>query len=96
MGIDEIVENVVKHIGDLDKAYIINEFAQGNPGNILDLVLVGKSFEYDYLNKLVRKAENSVSFKIGYIAVFPEEATQYIPDKTKTLLAWSVGDNFYN
>ena len=94
VGIEEIVDNVVNHIGELEKGYIINDFAQGNPGNILDLLLVGKNFDYDYLNKLVRKAEESVSFKIRYIAVSPEEATQYIPDKTKTLLVWSAGDNF--
>lgn len=94
VGIEEIVDNVVKHIGELEKGYIINDFAQGNPGNILDLLLVGKNFDYNYLNKLVRKAEESVSFKIRYIAVSTEEATQYIPDKTKTLLVWSAGDKF--
>jgi len=94
VGIEEIVDNVVNHIGELEKGYIINDFAQGNPGNILDLLLVGKNFDYDYLNKLVRKAEESVSFKIRYIAVSPDEAAQYIPDKAKTLLVWSVGDNF--
>ena len=94
VGIEEIVDNVVNHIGDLEKGYIINDFAQGNPGNILDLLLVGKNFDYDYLNKLVRKAEESVSFKIRYIAVSPDEATQYIPDKTKTLLVWSAGDKY--
>ena len=94
VGIEEIVDNVVNHIGELEKGYIINDFAQGNPGNILDLLLVGKNFNYDYLNKLVRKAEDTVSFKIRYIAVSPEEAAQYIPDKTKTLLVWSAGDNF--
>ncbi|PKO98487.1 MAG: transcriptional regulator [Bacteroidetes bacterium HGW-Bacteroidetes-8] len=94
VGIEEIVDNVVKHIGELERGYIINDFAQGNPGNILDLLLVGKNFDYDYLNKLVRKAEESVSFKIRYIAVSPNEASQYIPDKTKTLLVWSAGDKF--
>ena len=94
VGIEEIVEKVVNQIGELEKGYIINDFAQGNPGNILDLLLVGKNFDYDYLNKLVRKAEESVSFKIRYIAVSPEEAIKYIPDKTKTLLVWSIGDNF--
>lgn len=94
VGIDDIVDNVVKHVGELERGYIINDFAQGNPGNILDLLLVGNNFDYDYLNKLVRKAEESVSFKIRYIAVSPEEATQYIPDKTKSLLIWSVGDKF--
>jgi len=94
VGIEEIVDSVVNHIGELEKGYIINDFAQGNPGNILDLLLVGKNFDHDYLNKLIRKAEESVSFKIRYIAVSPDEASQYIPDKTKTLLVWSVGDNF--
>lgn len=94
VGIEVIVDNVVNHIGDLEKGYIINDFAQGNSGNILDLLLVGKNFDFDYLNKLIRKAEESVSFKIRYIAVTPEEATQYIPDKTKTLLVWSAVDKF--
>jgi hypothetical protein len=94
VGIEEIVDNVVNHIGELEKGYIINDFAQGNPGNILDLLLVGKNFDYDYLNKLVRKAEDGVSFKIRYIAVSPEEASKYIPDKAKTLLVWSAGDKF--
>lgn len=94
VGIEEIVDSVVKHIGQLERGYIINDFAQGNPGNILDLLLVGKNFDYDFLNKLVRKAEDNVSFKIRYIAVSPEEATQYIPNKTKTLLVWAAGDVF--
>ncbi len=94
VGIEEIVESVVQHIGDLEKGYIINDFAQGNPGNVLDLLLVGKNFDYEYLNKLVRKAEENVSFKIRYIAVSPDEAAQYIPDKTRSLLVWSAGDNF--
>lgn len=94
VGIEEIVDNVVNHIGELEKGYIINDFAQGNPGNILDLLLVGKNFDHAYINTLARKAEESVSFKIRYITVSPDEVEQYIPDKTKTLLVWSVGDHF--
>ena len=94
VGIEEIVDNVVNKIGELEKGYIINDFAQGHPSNILDLLLVGKNFDYNYLNKLVRKAEESVTFKIRYIAVSPEEAEQYILDKTKTLLVWYAGDKF--
>lgn len=42
VGIDKIVDGVAKHIGELERGYIINDFAQGNPGNILDLLLIGK------------------------------------------------------
>ena len=92
VGIEEIVESVVNKIGELEKGYIINDFAQGNPGNILDLLLVGRNFDHEFLNKLIRKAEENVSFKIRYIAVSPEEAEYFIPDKTRTLLVWSAGD----
>ncbi len=92
VGIEEIVESVVNQIGELEKGYIINDFAQGNPGNILDLLLVGRNFDHEFLNKLIRKAEENVSFKIRYIAVSPEEAEHYIPDKTRTLLVWAAGD----
>lgn len=33
-GTEEIVDSVVKHIGELEMGYIINAFAQGNPGNV--------------------------------------------------------------
>ena len=90
VGIDRIVEDLVKQIGHLEKAFIINDFAQGKPGNIIDLILVGYDFDDAYLNLLVKKTESSVSFKIKYITVEPDELPQYIQDKTKTLLVWSA------
>lgn len=92
--IEEIVDSVVNQISELERGYIINDFAQGNLSNILDLLLVGKNFNHEYLNKLVRKVEESVLFKIRYITLSPDEAKQYIPDKTKTLFVWSTGDKF--
>jgi len=91
VGIDQIVDDLVQHIGHLDKAFITNDFAQGKPGNIIDLVLVGNNFDDAYLNQLVRAAEANVSFKIRYITVEPAELPQYIQDKTKSLLVWSAG-----
>ena len=90
VGIDQIVDELVKRIGHLEKAYITNDFAQGRPGKIIDLVLVGHDFDDAYLNQLVHKTEITVSFKIQYITVEPEELAQYIQDNTKYLLIWSA------
>jgi hypothetical protein len=90
VGIDQIVDELAKRVGHLEKAYITNDFAQGRPGNIIDLVLVGHDLDDAYLNQLVRKTETTVSFKIQYITVEPEELPQYIQDKTKSLLIWSA------
>jgi len=94
VGIEEIVDNVVNQIDEFEKGHIINDFAHGNPSNILDLLLVGKNYGHEYLNKLVRKIEDSVSFKLRYITVSPKEAEQHIPDMTKTRLVWYAGDKF--
>ena len=90
VGVDQVVDELIKHIGHLEKAFITNDFAQGKPGNIIDLVLVGHHFDDVYLNQLVKKTEANVSFKIQYITVEPNELPQYIQDKTKSLLVWSA------
>ncbi|HET9571900.1 MAG TPA: ArsR family transcriptional regulator [Bacteroidales bacterium] len=91
-GINQVVDNVVKRVGELQKAFIINDFAQGKPGKVIDLVLVGDQFDQEYLNLLVHKAEESISFKIRYITVSPEELLDYLPEKTKSLLVWTSED----
>lgn len=90
VGIDEIIDNVVNRVGELEKAYIINDFAQGSPGNIIDLIFVGNNFDHKFLHKLVKTAEENVSFKIKYITVSEDESSNYIPDPTKALLIWSA------
>ena len=90
VGIDQIVDELVMRIGHLEKAFITDDFAQGKPGNIIDLVLVGSNFDDVYLNQLVKKTEANVAFKIRYITVEPEELPQYVADKTKSLLVWSA------
>jgi hypothetical protein len=91
VGIDQIIDEVVTKVGELQRAFIINDFAMGKPGKILDLLLVGKQFNQDYLQELVHAVEKKISFKVRYLTVTPEEAPDYIPDKTRSLLIWSAG-----
>jgi len=90
VGIDQMVDEVISRVGHLEKAYVTGDFAQGHPGNIIDLVLVGNRFDNDFLHKLVRKAEENVSFKIRYITLEPGEEAQYIHSEATALLVWSA------
>ncbi|MDP4276246.1 MAG: ArsR family transcriptional regulator [Bacteroidota bacterium] len=90
VGIDQVIDNLVKCVGNLEKAYITDGFAEGNPGNTIDLVLVGNDFDDIYLHQLVRKTEVNFSLKIRYITVKPTELSRFIHDKSKSLLIWSV------
>lgn len=85
IGIEQLVDDVVNRVGDLDEAYVINDFALGKPGKVLDLVLVGNTFNEDYINRLITKTEANLSFRIRYVTLKPGEVDAHIPDKTRTL-----------
>lgn len=85
VGIDQLINEVVSHIGNLERAYIMGDFAKGKPGNLLDLLLVGTDFDQDYIRKLVHKAEENVSFRINYEIIAPGEEDGMIE---KALLVW--------
>ena len=41
VGIDRIVENMVKSLGEVKYAYIIGEYAKGIDSGIIDLIIIG-------------------------------------------------------
>ena len=85
VGIEQLVDQVVKRVGQLQSAFIINDFAQGKPGLILDLVLVGANFDKDYLNTLIQKAEEDLRFKIRYVCLQPDELEVFLPDYSQAI-----------
>lgn len=93
VGIERVVDDVAKRVGQLEKAYVINDFAAGNPGKIMDLVLVGTKLDQAFLHRLVRKVEAEVSFKIHIITVEPNKLDTYVNTNVHALLIWSDAEN---
>lgn len=90
IGIDRIVENVIERLGDVEKVYLVGEFARGLDSNIIDLIFIGK-IDKSYLVTLVEKAEEMVSRKIRYLIYEKEEFALGDMKKLKAgpLLIWS-------
>ncbi|HHP7234654.1 MAG TPA: winged helix-turn-helix domain-containing protein [Desulfobacterales bacterium] len=42
MGIDRVIESIVRRLGNLQKAYLTGDYAEGKDTGIIDLVLVGE------------------------------------------------------
>ena len=63
LGIDEIVESIVKKLGDLKAAYIIGDYAQGKDTGTIELLLVGE-IDSEYLVRLITKAKDLIQRKI--------------------------------
>jgi hypothetical protein len=91
MGIDQVIDGIVNRLGDLEKAYLIDDYACGNDTGIVDLVLVGNVDHY-HLNDLSRKTERYIKRKIRSLVLNREEFKKF-EEKLKnrpSLLIWEA------
>ena len=91
MGIDKVIDGVVSQLGDLEKAYIIDDYAEGKDTGIIDLLLVG-AINQNYLNNLITTTESYVNRKIRYLVLKREEYQKLLPElkKRPRLLVWEA------
>lgn len=71
LGIDQIIEEVTRKLGQVEQVWLSGEFAKGNVSTTIDLILVGTAIDQDYLEKLKVKAASLISRTIVL--------TQYTP-----------------
>ncbi len=90
VGLDQIVEYVVKNLGDLEKVYLTGSFARGLDSNIIDLILVG-DIDKVFLNEIIGKVEQKIDRRIRYIDYTDTEfeAQNMEVDSSSLLLLWS-------
>jgi DNA-binding MarR family transcriptional regulator len=62
MGMDRILESIVKRLGNLEQAYVIDDYAEGKDSGLIDLVLVGE-VDRENLEDLVAKTERYKIFR---------------------------------
>ena len=72
MGIDQVVDGIVTRLGDLEYAYLLDDYAEGKDTGIIDLLLVGDIDQY-HLNDLSRKTERYIKRKIRSLVLSREE-----------------------
>lgn len=73
MGVEDIIESIVRNIGELELACITGSYARGKDSGIIDLVLVAKRLDHEYLGMLHSRAEQISGRKIRLLKLSPEE-----------------------
>jgi hypothetical protein len=73
-----VIDGIIQRLGDLEKAYLIDDYAEGKDTGILDLLLVGNIDQY-HLNDLSRKTERYIKRKIRSLVVSREEYKELLP-----------------
>jgi predicted transcriptional regulator len=78
MGIDQVVDGIIQRLGNIEKAYLIDDYAEGKDSGIIDIVLVGDIDSY-HLNDLSRKTERYVNRKIRSMVLSRKEFEAFLP-----------------
>ena len=78
MGIDQVIDGIVNRLGDLEMAYLMDDYAEGKDSGIIDLLLVGNIDQY-HLNDLSRKTERYIRRKIRSLVLSRQEYKRLLP-----------------
>jgi len=88
MGVDQVLDSIITRLGDLELAFLLDDYAEGKDTGIMDLLLVGDIDEY-HLNDLSRKTERYIKRKIRSLVLTREEYNDLKPklkDRPKFLI----------
>jgi len=90
MGIDQVIDSIVLRLGNLEKAYLVGDYAEGKDTGIIDLVLVG-DIDHFHLNDLSIKTERYIKRKIRPLVLVQEEYQTLWPTLRKHphILVWT-------
>ena len=66
LGIEEILETVLKRIGDVKKILILGDYAKGIDSGNIEILIVGVKLNEDYLNEITPKIEKKIKRKVSF------------------------------
>lgn len=72
LGMDHIIDSIVSRLGNLEKALLIDDYAEGKDSGIIDLVLIG-DIDRANLQDLTIKAEKYIDRKIRSLVLSNDE-----------------------
>jgi len=92
IGLDKVIEKVIKKIGQLSEVYLVGDLAKGKNSRVIDLWFVGQNMDKQYIMSLVEKAEDLIKRKIRYIILDDIELQEFLSNKAQDelLLLWKA------
>ena len=64
LGLDELMEKIVKRMGEVESAYIVGDYAQGIDSGTVQMILIGKNLDIQYLDFIKNKTFEKVKRKV--------------------------------
>ena len=66
LGLEDIVENVLDRMGDVDQIILVGDYAKGNDTGLIEIFLIGKDLNMEYIAQLEDKIEILIGRKVSF------------------------------
>ena len=67
LGIEDIVDRILENIGNIQKIILLGNYAKGIDSGTIEVLIVGKKINRDYLDNIQPKIEKEIKRKINFM-----------------------------
>lgn len=67
IGLDAMVEMILQRMGSIEKVVITGDYANGKDSGTIEVTLVGKELNTEYIDQLGTKIENEIRRKVKFL-----------------------------
>jgi len=89
LGMDQILDSIIERLGNIEQAWLIDDYAEGKDTGLIDLLLMG-DIDQTNLTDLVRKTEAYIGRTIRTLVISADERDRldHILGNRSRLLLW--------
>ena len=66
LGLEDIVEAVLEKMGSVDKIILVGDYAKGIDSGTIEIFLIGKNLNTEYISNLENKIEKLINRKVCF------------------------------
>ncbi len=81
LGLEEVVETVLGRMGTVQKIILVGDYAAGNDSGNIEIFLIGKDLNMDYISQLEEKIEKLIRRKVSFYL-----ASKFLSEKKHIIL----------
>ena len=81
LGLEDVVETVLDRIGNVHKIILVGDYAQGNDTGNIEVFLIGKNLNMEYITQLEEKIEKLIKRKVSFYL-----ASKFLSDRKHIIL----------
>ena len=83
LGLEDIVETVLERMGNIEKIIITGDYAKGIDSGNIEIILVGRDLNFNYISQLEHKIEKIIERQVSFLL------TSKPPKKINTITIYS-------